>query len=125
MGIDQLHNASANDLGACFISNLRAACTHYAGIRHPDGTTSGLPDMIGTGCLNGCWGPPNIYYNYQNTPTPICSGNVVSDGANMMRIGLLKGYCGKTNNTSNIPVTNNTTNTSNCTNSASITETKI
>jgi hypothetical protein len=58
-----------------------------------------LPDLIGSGCLGGgCWGPPNTYQNYQSTKLPVCSGNVTTDGANMIRIGILKGYCGNTTN---------------------------
>ena len=84
-------------LGGCYIQNTSAACSHYGKYRHPNGTILGLPDSIGTGCLGlGCWGPPNTYQNYQNTVLSICSGNVVKDGANMLRIGILNGYCGTT-----------------------------
>jgi len=84
-----------SDLGRCYIQNTSAFCSFYGKYLFPNGTSTGLPDLYGTGCLGeGCWGPPNTYLNYQNTLLEICSGDVVKDGANMLRIGILKGYCG-------------------------------
>jgi hypothetical protein len=47
--------------------------------------------------MNVCWSSPNTYPNYNNTIRPICTTNHVKNAANMIRIGLLKGYCGLPN----------------------------
>jgi hypothetical protein len=57
------------------------------------GLSTGLPDRYGTGCLDGCWGSPNTYYNYVNTVLPICTANQITNAANMIRIAIVKGYC--------------------------------
>ncbi len=65
MGVDIFRNGSDhNQLGRCIINNDPHACSNYAQVCYPDGTCKGLPDLIGSGCLDGCWGPPNTYYNY-------------------------------------------------------------
>ena len=79
MGIDQFRLGRRNDLGRCIISDDPYACSHYAKVCYDDGTCLGLPDLYGSGCLNGCWGPPNTYYNYQSTRLPVCSGNIVAE----------------------------------------------
>lgn len=109
MGIDQWRKGLHNQLGKCIISDDPHACTHYAKVCTPDDCI-GLPDLYGTGCLNGCWGPPNTYYNYQSSKIPVCTGNIITDGANMLRIGILKGYCGITSNSSS--TNNSSTNNS-------------
>ena len=43
--------------------------------------------------MNVCWPSPNTYQNYNNTIRPICTADHVKNAANMIRIGLLKGYC--------------------------------
>ncbi len=43
--------------------------------------------------MNVCWPSPNTYPNYNNTIRPICTADHVKNAANMIRIGLLKGYC--------------------------------
>lgn len=109
MGIFQFHNGTFhNQLGGCGISDDPHACSHYAFACKIDGTCTGLPDLYGSGCLDGCWGPPNTYYNYQSSKIPICTGDVTVNGANMMRIGLIKGYCGSSNISSNSTASNNT-----------------
>lgn len=73
----------------------------YAHIAKDSGTVDALPDLIGSGCVvapdwpkrvSTCWGSPNTYPNYQST-TPICTQNGKTNAANMIRIGIKKGYC--------------------------------
>jgi hypothetical protein len=79
-----------------------SACDLYAIVKKDDGTWIGLPDLIGTGCvvapdfpkhMNICWGSPNTYPNYSSTSTPICTTSGVKNAANMIRIGLNRGWC--------------------------------
>ncbi len=39
-------------------------------------------------------GSPNTYDKYNQSTTPICTNDYVKNGANMIRIGLIKGLCG-------------------------------
>jgi hypothetical protein len=68
----------------------------------------GLPDKYGSGCLDGCWGPPNTYLNYNNSVIPICTSNQILNAANMIRIAIVKGFCEE-------PVADTTTDTTNIT----------
>ncbi len=80
------HCQITGSCGSCF-------CRNYAKVLL-NGNSLGLPDRYGSGCLGrGCWGPPNTYHLYSNTPLPICTGNTIKDGANMIRIGIVKGFC--------------------------------
>jgi hypothetical protein len=92
-------------VGQCYISlcpSKTCACDMYAKIMVSGGTSLGLPDAIGTGCvvapdypkhISYCWPSPNTYPNYNTTPTPICTSSGVKNAANMIRIGIKKGYC--------------------------------
>ena len=96
---DLFNKAVNQQIGRCRIQDATqcssCACSYYAKVLGDDGVTwLGLPDRYGTGCISStCWGPPNTYQNYINTVTPICTNNVVTDGANMIRIGIVKGFC--------------------------------
>lgn len=100
-------NNPGGGVGKCIISTDPHACSAYASALTSDGVTyAGLPNLYGSGCLNGCWGPPNFYYDYSATVLPICTGDVVKNGANMIRIGIVKGYCELNSNSSTIVPSN-------------------
>lgn len=88
--------AVKNKVGGCGISTQAYACSLYA--KSLQGSVyMGLPDLYGSGCVStasgDCWGPPNTYLNYNDSPTPICTNSPIKNGANMIRIGIIKGYC--------------------------------
>lgn len=89
-------------ISICPITTTSCACDLYAKVKLTATTSTGLPDLIGTGCVYApdyprhmsiCFGPPNTYPNYNATPTPICTSSGVKNAANMIRIGIKKGHC--------------------------------
>lgn len=60
-----LFEKAQNGIGKCRIipGCIGCACSMYAKV-YVNIDWIGLPDLYGTGCLNGCFGPPNTYYTY-------------------------------------------------------------
>lgn len=99
--------ALSKKLGSCVISDARncekCACDYYVkstklGLENG----GGLPHGFGTGCLVApsltkkratCWSDPNVYDKYNDSNTPICTDDYVVNGANMLRIGLVRDLC--------------------------------
>ncbi len=77
----------------------------YAKVLTTPTTSSGLPDLYGTGCVKApdfpksistCWGAPNTYPIYNTAyggAYPICTSSGIKNAANMIRIGIIKGHC--------------------------------
>lgn len=94
----------AGKVGKCYIGDSRKAshfCDYYAKTAK-FGQSVGLPDAYGSGCLvapsapkriSVCWGAPNTYDQYNSSATPICTDDYIKNGANMLRIGIMKGLC--------------------------------
>ena len=81
---------------------LSTACDFYATATLDNGTSIGLPDLYGSGCvvgpdfpkaINTCWPAPNTYPNYNSTTTPICTSSGIKNAANMIRIAINRGWC--------------------------------
>ena len=96
--------ALKNKVGKCFIYDSRNNgnfCDFYAQTSK-SGSNLGLPAAYGSGCMvapnlakqiNYCWGSPNVYDQFNNSSTPICTNDYIKNGANMIRIGLKNGLC--------------------------------
>lgn len=94
-------------IGSCVISDARTcencACDYYLkSTKEGLAEGGGLPHGYGTGCLVApslnkgratCWSAPNVYDQYNDSKTPICTDNYIKNGANMLRIGIKKGLC--------------------------------
>jgi hypothetical protein len=98
--------ALSRRVGRCFISTCKpdqsCSCDLYAQVSLDEGKSVGLPDLYGTGCVVApdmpkkictCWGGSNNYPFYNKSSTPICSKCGIANAANMIRIGIMKGYC--------------------------------
>ena len=93
-------------VGKCVISDARSCakcfCDYYVKSSKKGLDGGGLPHGHGTGCLVApslakaratCWGTPNVYDQYNNSKTPVCTDDYIRNGANMLRIGIKKGIC--------------------------------
>lgn len=103
---DALYNAAVQKrVGQCSIgicTTTGCACDLYARVAINSTFVIGLPNLYGTGCvvapdfpkrMNICWPAPNPYGAYNGTSTPICTTSGIKNAANMIRIGIQKGYC--------------------------------
>ena len=104
LGDTELFNLGLkNKVGKCFIFDSRTNgnfCDFYAQTSKKGNL--GLPSGSGSGCLvapsqpkhiDYCWGAPNVYDQYNNSATPICTNDYIKNGANMLRIAIKAGLC--------------------------------
>lgn len=95
--------ATSGKVGRCFISDATqcssCACDYYVKTTKEGLKGPGLPHGYGTGCvvapsgpkgMSICWGAPNVYQDYSNSKTPICTTNHVKNATNMIRIALAR-----------------------------------
>ncbi|MFZ4715184.1 MAG: hypothetical protein ACOYL6_15790 [Bacteriovoracaceae bacterium] len=94
-----------NKVGSCYIADSRGNgnfCDYYAQTRKPGLQGIGLPHGLGSGCLvapyepkgvGNCWSSPNVYDQYNDSATPICTNDFIKNGANMLRIAIKRGIC--------------------------------